>query len=76
MSHPEAGRAAAASAAAVRTVTARTVEVRDFGQLLPHLPSATGVAWIHDGDGMIAWGEAARLELSGPDQFERAADWW
>jgi menaquinone-specific isochorismate synthase len=76
VSHPEAGRAVAGSAAAVRPVTARTVEVPDLGQLLPHLPSATGVAWIHDGDGTIAWGEAARLELSGPDQFERAADWW
>ena len=62
--------------ATVRPVTARTIEVPDLGQLLPHLPSAAGVAWIHDGDGMIAWGEAARLELSGPDQFERAADWW
>lgn len=57
-------------------MTARTVEVPDLGQLLRYLPTATGVAWIHDGDGVIAWGEAARLELSGPDQFERAADWW
>ncbi|HKA67740.1 MAG TPA: isochorismate synthase [Actinomycetes bacterium] len=76
MSRPEARQAAAGSAAGVRPETARTVEVPDLGQLLPHLPSAAGVAWIHDGAGMIAWGEAARLELSGPDQFERAAEWW
>ena len=72
MSHPQAGAIAARSAVA----EARTVEVPDPGQLLAYLPSSAGVAWIHDGDGMVAWGEAARLQLTGPDQFERAAEWW
>ncbi|MCI0689652.1 MAG: isochorismate synthase [Sporichthyaceae bacterium] len=70
MSHPQAG------AQVTGATQVRTVEVPNLGPLLDHLPTAAGVAWIHAGDGMVAWGEAARIELTGPDQFERAAEWW
>lgn len=76
MSHPQAGQLAAGSVVAARPIAVRTVEVPDVGELLPHLPTAAGVAWIHAGDGMVAWGEAARVTLTGPDQFDRAAEWW
>ena len=26
--------------------------------------------------GLVGWGEAARLEVTGPDRFARARDWW
>jgi menaquinone-specific isochorismate synthase len=34
------------------------------------------VLWSRNGDGFAAWGEAARLEVSGPDRFAAAARWW
>jgi menaquinone-specific isochorismate synthase len=47
------------------------------GTLLQRLPRAGGaLAWVADGDGLVGWGEAARIEVSGPDRFEQARDWW
>ena len=54
----------------------RTVAVPDPGPLLSLLPAHRSLAWIHQGDGIVGWGEAARLELSGPARFSDAADWW
>ncbi|MEV4646045.1 isochorismate synthase [Saccharopolyspora sp. NPDC049357] len=34
------------------------------------------VSWMHDGGGMIGWGEAARFEFTGPGQYEQAARTW
>ncbi len=39
-------------------------------------PTTHIVAWTRGTDGFAAWGEAARLTLSGPDRFARAAQWW
>src|SRR6185369_15667177 len=33
-------------------------------------------SWVHRGDGLVAWGELARFEVSGPDRFEAADAWW
>ena len=42
--------------------------------LIAHLPAAGGVAWIRQGEGLIGWGEAARVPVgTGPGRFERAA---
>jgi menaquinone-specific isochorismate synthase len=59
---------------AVRTV--RTVAVDDPGPLLDLLPEAAPLAWVRGGEGLVGWGCAARVELSGPAPFADAAAWW
>jgi menaquinone-specific isochorismate synthase len=55
----------------------RTQPVDLVGTLLQRLPRADGaLAWVADGDGLVGWGEAARIEVTGPDRFEQARDWW
>jgi menaquinone-specific isochorismate synthase len=55
----------------------RTQPVDLVGTLLQRLPRADGaLAWVADGEGLVGWGEAARIEVSGPDRFEQARDWW
>lgn len=65
----------APAAPAPRTVRSRPVDL--VGTLLQRLPHAHGVlAWVRDGTGLVGWGEAARLEVVGPDRFAVARDWW
>lgn len=55
---------------------ARTIAIPDPGNLLARLPEHTSHAWIHHGDGIIAWGEAARTTVPpGPHRFAWARDW-
>src|SRR5690606_2869204 len=35
-----------------------------------------GVAWVHNTDGLVGWGRAAQIEVSGPDRFDEAQQWW
>lgn len=59
------------------TLPVRSEPVDLVGTLLHRLPRAEGaLAWIREGHGLVAWGEAARLEVSGPDRFSVARDWW
>ena len=38
------------------------------------LPTDGGFLWMHEGDGIAGWGEAARIEVpAGPGRFERAS---
>ncbi|HVM35949.1 MAG TPA: isochorismate synthase [Actinomycetota bacterium] len=53
----------------------RTVPADAAPDLLRHLARPDGVAWLHHGDGFVAWGEAARLEVRGADRFEEARAW-
>lgn len=53
----------------------RSRVVDDPGPLLDLVP-ADGLVWLRRGDGMVAWGEVARWELSGPDRFDEAAAIW
>jgi hypothetical protein len=63
-------------APARRTLTVRTVKVPDPGDLLVRLPDLAPSAWIHRGDGLVGWGEAARLTIpAGADRFEIGARW-
>src|SRR5215212_1431192 len=67
--------AATPAARPVRAVRSRPVDL--VGTLLQRLPRADGVlAWVRDGEGLVGWGEAARLEVSGPDALAEAAAWW
>ncbi|MBE1536436.1 isochorismate synthase [Actinomadura algeriensis] len=52
----------------------RTVPVPDPGDLIARLPHPTALAWIRHGDGIVGWGEAARIPLPpGDDRFAAAA---
>jgi len=53
-----------------------TVAVADGDGLLERLPAAGALSWVRHGDGLVGWGEAARLQVSGPDRFARAVRWW
>ena len=55
----------------------RSRHVDLVGPLLHRLPAADGaLAWVRDGEGLVGWGAAARLEVSGPDRFAVARAWW
>jgi menaquinone-specific isochorismate synthase len=69
------GQAVPASAREHRTVRSQPVDL--VGTLLQRLPHAgDALSWVRDGQGLVGWGEAARLEISGPDRFARAREWW
>ncbi len=45
--------------------------------LLELLPSAEGItSWVRGGDGLVGWGEAARVVTSGPTRAVDASAWW
>jgi len=54
----------------------RTVAVADGEGLLERLPAAGPLSWVRHEEGLVGWGEAARVYLSGPDRFARAVRWW
>jgi menaquinone-specific isochorismate synthase len=60
--------------AAARTVT--TVRTEGAAELLDRLPAEGAVSWVRRGEGLVGWGEAARLEVSGPRALDEAAAWW
>jgi menaquinone-specific isochorismate synthase len=50
--------------------------VASSGDLLSGLPSPVVSAWIHQGDGLVGWGEAARLTIpAGEDRFAAGEKW-
>ena len=57
-------------------VTVRSVSIPDPGSLLGLLPAEGALAWVRRGEGLVAWGEAARAEFTGPERFSRAQRWW
>jgi menaquinone-specific isochorismate synthase len=65
-----------AAAALPAPLVARTVRIDDPGPLLRILPRDHAAAWLRGTDGIVGWGEAARLETSGPDRFSNAQSWW
>ena len=60
--------------AAASAVT--TVELPDAPDLLRLLPAQGALSWVRRGEGLVGWGEAARLEVSGPRALAEAAAWW
>jgi menaquinone-specific isochorismate synthase len=45
--------------------------------LLASVPSPTGaLAFVHDGEGLVGWGEYATLRVVGPDAAARIGDWY
>ena len=57
-------------------LTVTTVGIADPADLLSWLPSRAASAWVHQGDGLVGWGEAARLTLpAGTDRFAAGEKW-
>ena len=64
------------TAPASAPIVARTVALHDPGALLAHLPTADPLAWVRRGEGLVAWGECLRVEVSGPGRFDDAGRAW
>lgn len=54
----------------------RTREIADPGDLLTHLPGPAPLVWLRRGDGLVGWGEAARVTLDGGDDRDSHAGHW
>ncbi len=63
-------------AASVDLLEVRTTVLADPGPLLDLLPATGAVAWTQGGEGLVGWGEAARVEVGGPTRFADAQAWW
>ncbi len=68
--------AVVSTAEVVAPTTVRTLPAEDTADLLRRLPSGGALAWVRRGEGLVGWGEAARIELRGPDRFAAAERWW
>lgn len=54
-------------------LVATTTEIEAPSDLLAVQPDPHGLVWLHRSDGLIAWGEAARIKVEpGEGRFERA----
>jgi menaquinone-specific isochorismate synthase len=57
-------------------LVARTVPVPYPGDLVSSLPDPDALAWIRRGDGLVGWGQAARVTLpAGEDRFTAGEKW-
>lgn len=71
----------AAAAPIPPTLLARTVAVpaAALGELLDLLPEPdphAAMAWVRRGEGIVGWGEAARIDTSGTERFAEADARW
>ncbi|MGY1843532.1 isochorismate synthase [Modestobacter sp. SYSU DS0875] len=66
----------AASSPPTAAVVTTTALGRRRTPLLTLVPSDGALAWVRRGEGLVGWGEADRLEVSGPDALATAAAWW
>jgi menaquinone-specific isochorismate synthase len=64
------------AAAVTSTDAVTTVALPDSPDLLGLLPDAGALSWVRRGEGLVGWGEADRLEVSGPGALAEAAAWW
>ncbi len=62
--------------AAAEPLVVRSERIDDPGDLLTLLPPDDVLAWVHGGDGLVAWGRAAEFRTSGADRFNAASEWW
>lgn len=51
----------------------RTVPIEGVVDLIGHIPADVMAAWLHEREGMVALGAAARITTSGPDRFREAS---
>jgi menaquinone-specific isochorismate synthase len=56
-------------------VRSRLIDVP--GRLVDLLPDDRNpLSWVRGPDGLVGWGEVARITTSGPDRFAEADAWW
>ncbi|MCL2594505.1 MAG: chorismate-binding protein [Promicromonosporaceae bacterium] len=64
----------------VPELVVRTLAVELVGDgasaLIDLLPGAAPLAWVREGEGIVGWGEAARIEARGETRFADAEQWW
>jgi menaquinone-specific isochorismate synthase len=68
--------AAALDSTDVVASTLHTTEVGYRGDLTALLPADGALSWTRRGEGLVGWGERARLEVTGPSALAEAAAWW
>ncbi len=56
--------------------TLRTTEVAYRGDLTALVLADGALSWTRRGEGLVGWGERARLEVTGPSALAEAAAWW
>jgi len=59
-----------------QTARLHTRSFENPARLIDLLPPEQAVAWVKEDEGLIGWGELARLEVKGPDTFAQASRWW
>ncbi|MDR3068841.1 MAG: isochorismate synthase [Cellulomonas sp.] len=62
-----------------QTLVVRTVAIDEVGtahDLLRLLPAEAPLSWVRRGDGLVGWGSAARIDVTGPDQIATAQAAW
>jgi menaquinone-specific isochorismate synthase len=64
------------TAPAAAPLVTRTVPLTDPGPLLSLLPRSGSLAWMRRGEGLVGWGEVARIETSGAQRFADAEQAW
>ena len=67
---------AVASPASLDLLEVTSVPFEAPASLLALLPEGSPLAWTIGGEGLVGWGEAARVELTGEDHFGQAQAWW
>ncbi len=58
-------------------MTTVEIEAPVGARLVDHLPGPAGaMAWVRRGEGLVGWGEVARVEVGGPSRFADAHAAW
>ena len=67
-------RTAHAEFAGQLVVTTRPIDASL--DLISLLPPGENVCWVRRGEGLVGWGNAARLQVRGVERFARTQRWW
>ncbi|WP_081416342.1 isochorismate synthase [Arthrobacter castelli] len=68
--------APASSAGPLRSITVELGDITSLTGLLDYLVRDDLLCWIRHEEGLVGFGELARIETTGPERFEAAQQWW
>lgn len=57
-------------------IDVESVVFEGTGELISLLPNASPLTWVRNSEGVIGYGEFAKVHFSGASRFEDAAQWW